>query len=155
MFVELAKRSQYTLDNKPKAILFSTMSGLIFVLVSFIFMLRPEWVEKSQHRVVQAFNQAKSLPSSKLIYWAPHVDYSAAFYSKGHAMATYDAAQLDTWLRQNPQNMVVLNSEYAATLPPYILDKLQEVAVVPVLKKRYHVMRITSDSHLAERLHGF
>lgn len=142
LFVELAKRSEYVINRQQNAIILCMLSGIGFLVSSFLFVVKPEWVGCSQDRVVQAFNHEKSLPTSKLIYWAPNVAYSAQFYSKGHARATLDAANLDASLMQHPDDMVVLEKEYRTTFPASVLAKLEVVTEVSVLKKRYRLMRV-------------
>lgn len=141
LFVEFAKRSQYTLNHKKNALYLSMTPGFIFIFVAAIFIFKPEWVERSQQRVVSAFNHVKTLSSSKLVYWAPKLDYSAQFYSKGQAISTLDEIKLTRLLREHPEYMVILNTEYEANFPPKLLEKLEEVTQVTILKMQYRLMK--------------
>lgn len=118
------------------------ISGVIFLILTVIFLWKPEWVEKSQQRVVAAYQQDRACtPTSKMIYWAYKTEYSAHFYSRGHAFATRDPAQLSQWLDDGHVHYVVVDSEEKIRLPALFQSKMRPIATVEVLKKTFTLFR--------------
>jgi 4-amino-4-deoxy-L-arabinose transferase-like glycosyltransferase len=114
----------YYADKKPQVAIIHTIwlassSGVIFLIITFLFIYTPNLVEKSQKRIINAYNLYKK-EDSKLVYWLPKADFSARFYSRGEVIATNDLNQLKSYLN-NKSNFIVLNERNFNTLPTDVL----------------------------------
>ncbi|MDP3561164.1 MAG: glycosyltransferase family 39 protein [Legionellaceae bacterium] len=141
LFAELAHRSQVSLKNQYRLIPLASISGIVFLCVAIVFVVKPELVAKSQNRVVDIFKKEALTAESHLIYWGYKTDYSAQFYSAGHADSTLDAHHLCNLLSNNTRNVVVLDSDIPREFPDKILAKLNEITVIPMLHKRLRILR--------------
>lgn len=121
-------------------ILNATVVGTIFIIATGLFVLKPDWISKSQDRVIQSV----SVP---VIYWKNSLDYSAEFYSNGKARATDDASILMTWLNQGQlPHYVVVASNVSKVLPAQVLNQL-----VPIKQVDYHYANFTIYRWIKER----
>lgn len=141
LFAELANRSQLSLKNQQRLVPYAALTGILFLCMTALFVMKPEIIAKSQNRVVDVFKQQQPSIQSHLVYWIFKTDYSAQFYSSGRAKATLDAHDLCVLLSNNTSNYVVLDSEEYRKIPEDILAQLTEVTVVPVMKKRFSIYR--------------
>lgn len=139
LFAEMVRRADITERHIKRFIPLATCCGWGFLMLSVIFLWRPEWVAKSQDRVVSAFYAQHPSQHDALIYWAGKTDYSAQFYSKGHAISTLDAGVLCQWLSKPGKHYVVLDSEVPHPMPPQILVHMTNVDDVSVLSKRFRL----------------
>ena len=134
LFAEVAHRAKAF----PKHLFYlASISGFLFLLVTVLFVFRPEWVEKSQHRVVAAYQHRASSLQSKLIYWSQKTEFSSQFYSHGQARAMLNADELRVMLSQGVEHYVVVDSKYVDSLPGDLQKRLIKIVTVPVLKNKY------------------
>ena len=149
LFAELAHRSGHRLvrENGRQFLYLASITGILFLIVTALFIFKPEWVEKSQCRVVAAYKNQASSTQSKLIYWAQKIDFSARFYSRGHVFATVNAEDLERLLSNNIDNFVVINAKYLAYLSSEHRQRLIKIKTISVLKDTYILFR----SSLKER----
>ena len=114
----------------------ATVVGSGFLLVTALFIYKPEWVSKSQDRVIASV-------TAPLIYWNGSLDYSAEFYSQGKARATLDEQQLLTWLNQDtlPHYIVVAPNLQRLPLPASLSKHMVPVAQIPYHYALYTVYR--------------
>lgn len=110
-------------------------SGLIFLVITFLFIYKPNLVEKSQKRMVTSYNLYKKT-DSKLIYWLPKADFSARFYAHGAVYATNDVKVLVGYA-QNKNNFIAINPKYIGDLPQNIAKSLEQVFSMDVGNNRY------------------
>ena len=141
LFAELANRSQLSIKHQQRMIPCAAISGILFLCVTVLFLLKPEIIAKSQNRVVDLVKKQQQSAESQLVYWSYKTDYSAQFYSKGHAKSTLDPRVLCELLSNKTDNFVVLDSEELRLIPNDILSQLSPIGVVPVMKKRFSVLR--------------
>ncbi|PJD93674.1 MAG: dolichyl-phosphate-mannose--protein mannosyltransferase [Legionella sp.] len=138
LFAEMVKRSDTHERHIKRFIPVATFCGWGFLVISAIFVWRPEWVAKSQDRVIAAFYAQHPSQNDSLMYWLEKTDYSAQFYSAGHALSTLDAQVLCQWLSRPGQHYVVFDAE-TPPIPAQILTHLTEVDKVTVLSKQFHL----------------
>ena len=141
LFAECAARVGLSEKEKSRFIVFAALSGIIFLCVTALFVLKPEWVEKSQRRVITAFHHECQNPHASLLYWAPKTDFSAQFYSGGHAMATLSPSDLSRFLLSPEPHYLVVNSKNQA-LPPEVFTHATAITTVAVLKNRMILFRV-------------
>lgn len=140
LFAEFAHRAK----AYPKRFFYlASISGFLFLFVTVLFVFRPEWVEKSQHRVVSAYQKRPSSSQSKLIYWAQKTEFSSQFYSHGQARATLNEDELRAMLYQDTENYVVVDSKYVESLPSDLRKDLKEIVIIPVLKNKFILFQFT------------
>ncbi len=144
LFAELVNRCQMTPGDKRRFIPVAAINGCLFLLATFLFVLKPELVSKSQDRLVALCDQQQPVSERHLIFWDHKTTYSAQFYSRGNASATLDANQLCDLLMEHAVNYVVLNSGEPTPLPTKFLKHLSEIATVPVLQNNYTLYRAES-----------
>ena len=143
LFAELIHRSRYRIgwENSNKLFLWASVIGSLFLIVTSLFLFKPEWVEKSQYRVVSVYKKQASSTQSKLIYWAKKLDFSAQFYSSGRIFVTDDAQGLNQLLANNIDNYIAINEKYLTSLPKVLRQKLLKVATIRVLNNVYILFR--------------
>lgn len=141
LFAELTQRAQIKMNEQRWFIPSAAISGLIFLAVSVLFITRPEWIAKSQDRVVTACKKDHFLTQHGLIYWGSKTDYSALFYSSGQAISTTSQAQLCQILSSNQHNYVVIEAPDVNPFPADLLSQLKQIATIKVQKKQYTVFR--------------
>lgn len=143
LFAELIHRSRYRIDweNSNKLFFWASVTGSLFLIVTSLFLAKPEWVEKSQYRVVSAYKHQATSTQSKLIYWAKKIDFSAQFYSNGRIFVTDDAQGLNQLLANNIDNYIAINEKYLASLPKELRQRLLKVATIQVLNNVYILFR--------------
>ena len=139
LFAEGVRRDIFPTMTLARCIGFAAIIGGIFLLVSTVFMVKPDWVAKSHDRVIAAWRQ-QSRPGDSLIYWAPHSEYSAQFYSGGHIKATQNLTTLNDYL-SSPVNYVVVNAAELNQIPRRLRTHWQKVAAVDVLKRHLIIFR--------------
>jgi len=139
MFAELAHRSQANIKNPQRYIVCAAVPGLVFLLVTAVFIAKPEWVAKSQNRVVATVVKQHPTADSQLIYWLSKSDYSAQFYSAGRVKATLDTHELCTLLANHARHYVVLASYEQHKIPDDMLKQLTKISVIPVMSKQYSI----------------
>lgn len=137
--------AQLTQKDRNGTYLFfwSSVVGSLFLIATGLFLLKPQWVEHSQYRVVAMVRNKVHNKDFKLIYWAKKLDYSAQYYSNGKALITDNPQQLQTLLTNDTDNYVVINEKYLASLPNQWRSNWTKVASIPVLNIHYIVYKAT------------
>ena len=143
---ELIGRTQADSNGRRLILWASTVCGSIFLLVTIIFVLRPELVGKSQQRVVAVLQQQPASMLSNFIYWAPKIDYSAQFYSAGRATATLDADRLRVLISRDTNHYIIVDSESSVKLPADISADLDQVAQIKVLSKKFIIYLLAQNT---------
>ena len=141
LFAELTQRSHLKEGIENKISAYALITGYIFIVVSIVFIVKPEWVSKSQYRMVAAFKAFASTPDSQLIYWANKTDYSARFYSAGKAIATMDTMELKRLLSNHREYFMVMNEKGDQTIKKSL--SLTPVAIIKTLKERFVLYRFS------------
>ncbi len=141
LFAELLKRSEVSQRVQQQLIGYAFLTGIIFLLITGVFIIKPEVISKSQNRVVDVFKKQSLEAGSQLVYWSYKPNYSAEFYSSGRAKATVDGYQLCLLLSNNVINYVVIDSDIPRKIPDDVLSKLTQVSVVSGINKQYRIMR--------------
>ena len=140
----IAELTPTTERNFKKILCLSSVTGMLFVVASLAFYFAPQYIAKSQNRVVALFNTLEQTNASKLIYWAYHLDYSAQFYSLGHAVSVLDENNLNLLLSEGGPHYIVEDSEFPIPLPNLVQSRMKYIAMIPVLKKKMKIYRIES-----------
>lgn len=141
LFVELHRRIPSLLTRPRSWVILSGLSGVALLSVTLVFYTKPVLIEKSQYRIIRAFNQQKSLPNSQVVYWDTKVNYSAQFYSNGHAMAVHTVPELEMHFKAHPEDMLVINSQYMTEIPAKLLSQFEVISTISVLKNQYLLMQ--------------
>ncbi len=139
LFVELVKHASIPEQQLKRLFPIATTVGFIFSIAIAVFVWDPEWVAKSQDRVVAAYKTQSPTAQSRLIYWTAKTDYSAQFYSEGRATSTLYPKELCRLLANNTKNYVVLDSEELRPIPDPLMSQLQKISEVRVLSKIYTI----------------
>ena len=134
LFAELTERA-HALPKRFFSL--ASISGFLFLLVAVLFVFRPEWVEKSQHRIVAAYQNIATSSQSKLIYWAQKTEFSSQFYSRGQARATLKADELRAMLFQGVEPYVVVDLKYVDSIPNDLQKNLKQIDIIPILKNKF------------------
>ena len=134
LFSEGVRRQIFLTVTLKRCMGFAAMMGSIFLLVSAVFIFKPNWVAKSQDRVIAAWRLQHVSAEDSLIYWAAHPEYSGQFYSKGKTKATQDIAILKAYLSGPLPHYIVVKAHEVAQIPASLRSAWKKVAVVDVLK---------------------
>lgn len=141
LFADLAHRARLTTKGQSLLISAASISGFIFLIVAILFVFKPEWVSKSQYRMVAAYKNQKPANESKLIYWAPKTDYSAQFYSAGKAIATMNIEELRQLLSNHAENYVVINLNDIQYIQTVLGYHLTEITIIKTQNNAYGLYR--------------
>lgn len=128
--------------TETRLLVLASISGGIFLMVAALFVLKPEWVAKSQYRVVAAYQKAAVTHASRLVYWAQKTDFSAQFYSAGRALATQDADALRQLLSNGVDHFVVFHANQQATIPDDLISHLTEIIRIKTFKDTLMLYRL-------------
>ncbi len=128
--------------TEARLLLLASITGIVFLIVTALFVFKPEWVAKSQFRVVAAYQKAALSNRSRLVYWSQKTDFSAQFYSKGRAMATLDADELRHLLSNGEDHYVVLHSNHSTPIPDDLNAHLTHLMTITVLKDQLSLFRL-------------
>jgi 4-amino-4-deoxy-L-arabinose transferase-like glycosyltransferase len=128
--------------NTKKILGLTALTSLLFFLASIVFVMTPQYVAKSQNRVVQVFNNVEKSPLSQLIYWGYHTEYSALFYSSGHAVSTFNSDTLkDLLAKPGAPHYLIADSDVHIPIPDWVKPQLKFVAMIPILKRHITIYR--------------
>lgn len=145
LFAELAVRSCAMPYLQQYGVRWASVTGFIFLIATGLFIDKPEWVSKSQDRVVAAYQHSTpSNVSHDLIYWDSQLDYSAQFYAQGQVKATLDAQQLDAWLQQPGVHYVVTSTIDLLPFPPKWQKQQMLVTKIPYHYGTYNLLKMKS-----------
>ena len=147
LFAELTHRSTLNQAVENKLASFAAITGFIFLLVSALFVFKPEWVSKSQYRMVTAFKQQMPVLGSRLIYWSYKTDYSARFYSAGKALATRDLMELRGLLSNHVDNYIVIKSVETDSILNHLQGAFEKLTSIHSLKDHYDLFRFSPASN--------
>lgn len=139
LFAEFMQRAGIAEKHGQKIAPITCIVGVVFLIATGLFVKYPELIAKSQDRVVAVYKAQHPATDSRIIYWTARTDYSAQFYSAGHATSTLYPKVLCGLLRSSPQNFVVLDSEETRPIPETLLSQLHEIGEVQVLAKQYRI----------------
>ena len=140
LLAELIRRLSPELQASKQILTLGAGSGMIFALVTILFIYQPSLVEKSQKRVVQMFN-AQPDTNSPLIYWSLKPDYSAMFYTFGKAKAISNLDELNKLLADSQNRYLVLSSRREGDIPVTLLDKMHKVGSVNMQNDKYMLFK--------------
>lgn len=119
----------------------AAISGIIFLLLTLLFIYKPNLVESSQKRVVKMFN-VQDNNNQPIIYWAHRPDFSARFYTYGSAQAISKPEDLNQILNNNESRYLVLSSKRVKDIPQAMLVKMHKVGSVNMQSNEYMLLKI-------------
>ena len=138
-----------TINLTPKQFkqlhMLASITGLVFLVVTTIFIIKPEWVAKSQNAVIEAWFNQHPARQSKLIYWNYDLINSAQFYSGGRTVATVKKSALCHIIALQKENYIVLDSDVTVPLPVSIKNHLIEIISIHQRKKQITLYRIVNN----------
>lgn len=140
LFAEFTHRMQFNFTEQRWFLACAASCGVLFLIATSIFIMHPQWLSKSQDRVVAVYKKQLPTATSSLIYWAPKTDYSALFYSSGIASSTLSQQQLCRWLRTPADHYIVIDFNPSfPSFPQPVLSQLTLIDSIPVLKRQYRI----------------
>ena len=141
LFAELGKRSGITERAATKIIYLTVIVSIVFLGATTLLLLKPGKFAKSQKPVVSVWKTQHRLPSSKLIYWATRLEYSAEFYADGSAIATRDINYLRFLLANNANSYLVISQAELWEIPADLLAQFSIIKRVRITKDKLLVLR--------------
>ncbi len=116
-FAEVWSRSSRTLSISKWILPLSALCGVLFLIVTGVFVMRPDWVAKTQKPIIETWINQHPAAKSNLVYWGPQTDFSAQFYSAGKARAVQNRRDLCKLLSNNSANYLVVNANLVTEIP--------------------------------------
>lgn len=113
----------------------ASLVGVFFIVATLLFFDKPEWVEKSQQRVIALWRAQGPSSNNDLIYWTSKLDYSARFYAQGHVKSTHDLIQLRSWLKIPMVQYLVVNERDLQEIPVDLKHELHRLESIHVSKQ--------------------
>lgn len=141
LFAELSARASLPADLWRKYIRWAAIPGVMFLAATAVFLLKPQWVAKSQKPVIVAWKDKNPALHSNLVYWGDKVQFSAQFYSGGKAQKALTTETLCPLLSNHLANYIVINSKEPTPLPALFSTHLTAIQTIQVLKERYTLYR--------------
>ena len=140
LFAECTQKTSLSYKQNKALIWIAGLSGLVFFIMTCLFIVKPELVEKSQYRVVQLFESQHPDKESRLIYWGYATDYSAEFYSGGKASATFSPTIFCQLIAKPSKQYVVIDlKHFYPELPSAWLQQMTYVGEVKFHSKEYQM----------------
>lgn len=102
----------------------SVSTGFLFLIVSSIFVIQPEWVAKTHKPIIKAWQAERPQAGSHLVYWDYKTQFSAQFYSAGKAKSTQNIKGLCQLLSNQMENYLIIDSRNIGQLPDALVSKL-------------------------------
>ena len=122
-FAEIWYRFNPSLASSKWLLKLSMLCGLFFLMATFVFMIRPDLVSKTQKPVVTAWIHQQPTPGSSLIYWDYNTQFSAQFYAAGKVKSVREVGALCKLLSNNSDNYLVINDADVAQIPTGLFSK--------------------------------
>lgn len=118
-------------------------TGVIFLLVSGIFVLKPQWISSTQKYIIARWDIENPPKTSVLYYWTPNpIHYSALFYTQGQADALHDANHLCTLLQTNKIQYLVIEDPLNNPLPNCAIHYFSTLETLQAGKKIFTLLKI-------------
>ncbi|CEG58501.1 ArnT family glycosyltransferase [Legionella fallonii] len=136
LFAEIWKRSNQLLINSQWIIRFSAINGVLFLIGTLLFMLKPDWIAKTQKPVINAWIKQHPTPGSNLVYWGDRTEFSAQFYSAGKVKSAQSVVGLCKLLSNGVDNYFVINSQIASQIPPKLFSQFTLVKTINYKQER-------------------
>ncbi len=129
-FAEGWKRSNLSSKSVNWILSLALVSGIVFLIATIVFNVKPEMVAKTQKAVVHAWLKEAPQAGSSLIYWDYKTEFSAQFYSEGKVKFAYDPAALYSLMRNTLENYLVINSKDLDQIPKELLSQCNSVTTI-------------------------
>jgi 4-amino-4-deoxy-L-arabinose transferase-like glycosyltransferase len=139
-FTEVWMRSKQSLDSSKLILQSSIICGVLFLVATLVFEIKPELVAKTQKTMVTAWLNQHPLPGSNLVYWDYSTWFSAQFYSSGKVKATRDINQLCSLLSNHLDNYLVIDSRLVGDIPAELFAKFIPIKTVTYKKTNLILM---------------
>ncbi|MFI4963022.1 MAG: ArnT family glycosyltransferase, partial [Legionellales bacterium] len=127
LFTEAWRLTNKSLTELNWILPLSLLTGLCFLLVTIVFVCKPELVAKTQKPIVRAWLNQHPEPQSALIFWNDTVEYSGEFYSAGRAKPTKSLTVLCFLLSKSHDNYLVINSADMQDIPAPLLAQFKSI----------------------------
>lgn len=133
IFAELWHRTGITQKSTYTILYLSASCGFVFLFIMLTTLyFPPQLALKSQKSIITSWKKHDPLQTSKLIYWTTHLDYSAQFYSNGHALATLDLKELQDIIASNLTSFVIIDAKDYQQTPLHYAKYLKQVDSIQV-----------------------
>ncbi len=87
---------------------FVHMFMVMMVILGLVYVIKPEWIVKSQNRMVHLWHVQEHIHQNPLIYWGDLAPFSGYFYTEGQVISLIDSNSLCGYVHQNePVYLVV------------------------------------------------
>lgn len=130
LFAESYHKSPIAMKLKTSLVYIAAISGFVLLIISLLFIYRPNIVSKSEKQIVLAWEETHPAPTSKLLFWAEtysKANHSGKFYAAGNIQTITDLNELSTLLSQNSIADIVLDTKTYQLLPKTISDHLHKI----------------------------
>lgn len=145
LFTLLSEQVSISLHTlKRRFLVLSAIPAVLLIMATTVFMIQPLKVSKSQKYIINAWQLHSKGANRNLIYWANKTDFSAQFYSSGHAIATLDKKFLEQQISQNKSNYVVINNDVSKPFPKSLIPCLEKPVSVQVAKQTEILFHVKS-----------
>jgi 4-amino-4-deoxy-L-arabinose transferase-like glycosyltransferase len=109
----------------PVTALVTALAGAVAIV---LFITQPQNFAEDQKDVIAAWKETSPAPDSKLIFWSNRMEFSAAFYSGGHARTTEKPDDVLALLNDKTRDCIITYSYNETTLPVEVRNRFKEVA---------------------------
>lgn len=125
LFAELRLRAGRPV--RPAIAAVTVLAGLAAVLG---FTLRPGAFDHSAKAVIALWRAQAPAENSRLVLWSRDLEFSAAFYSRDRAEATFDPAAVSALSKNGTRDYIIASPDAAALLPPGVRKNFAEAGRV-------------------------
>ena len=117
------------------------LCGLIALLVTGLFLLKPHLLAHSQKSTIMAWLKQQPKSTSPLFSWEHSAEFSAQFYSAGQVKVIANGNELKQRLLVNKVIYLIIDHQEAARLSPKILADCDLVHVEQLRKNKVLLFR--------------
>lgn len=129
-FAEIWSRSNQSLNSSQWILKLSIICGVFFLVATFVFVIKPDWVARTQKPIIEAWINQHPAAGSALVYWSGKTEFSAQFYSAGKAKSTLKQDGLCKLLSNNLDNYLVINSKLVEEIPKDLFAKFTLIKTI-------------------------
>lgn len=108
----------------------TTLAGIFFLLITALFVVKPDWIGKTQKPIIELWSNQYPKAGSYLVYWGSKTDFSAQFYAAGKVTSIQSKNGLCRLLANNATNYLVVNSRLIEEIPKDLLSKCTLVKTI-------------------------
>jgi hypothetical protein len=139
LFTELWKRTKHSVEKSLWIPYVALTAGVCALVATFVFLIDPNQVAKTQKPVIEAWSQQSLSAQSELYYWGMP-DFSAQFYSRGKVKSLSTLKDLCRAFQNGKDFYLVIYAVDYAAFPQDLLFQFQVKQILNLGKNKIFLL---------------